>query len=120
MSLSQLTRHKNVHTVASGQAAATLARLGLRPWAKVGAPGIVHSTWREHRENTVAHSFLLNSNNNSVTGSAVFQHVGVPYVLDPWTGEKSPVLYHTKDAHTTRIPINLQPGQTIQLGEVTP
>jgi hypothetical protein len=80
---------------------------------KVEAPGIVHSTWREDRKSNAAYSFLLNSYNESVTGSAAFQHVGVPYILDPWTGEKSLILYYTSDARTTCIPINLQPGQTI-------
>ncbi|KAL4926584.1 uncharacterized protein BDV17DRAFT_151192 [Aspergillus undulatus] len=99
--------------VANGQAAAKLSRLELRANVNIQVPGTVHSTWREDGNNDVAYSFLLNRNNESVTGSAIFQHTGVPYMLDPWTGKKSPALHYTSDTHSTSIPINLKPGQTV-------
>lgn len=109
----QLVNSDNVHLVDEGQVASKLSSLGLRPRVHVTAPSTVYTTWREDAANGVSYAVLLNDNNVSVSGDAVFPSPGRPFSLDSWTGEEHPILQFRSDGGGLRVPVELAPGQAL-------
>ncbi|KAL2859460.1 hypothetical protein BJX68DRAFT_261898 [Aspergillus pseudodeflectus] len=108
--LARLLRLRNVHTVAAGSVARKLRELGLRPRVEVKTNGTCYTTWGEveNYSYAVVYSDLVPS-----TGSITVESTETPFILNPWTGDISPVLVYTQSHSTTTIPINLAGNQTL-------
>ncbi|KXH29506.1 hypothetical protein CSIM01_06239 [Colletotrichum simmondsii] len=89
--LGRLVRSVNVHQVSFGGVAQKLHELGLRPRAKVLASGTWYNAWVEDTAEGRDSLFVFN---DSPTSSGTINIAGgkIPYRLDPWTGQRTPLL----------------------------
>ncbi|KAL2797241.1 hypothetical protein BJX66DRAFT_323443 [Aspergillus keveii] len=108
--LAHLLRLRNVHTVATGSVARKLRELGLRPRVEAKTNGTCYTTWGEADQYSYA---VVYSDLVSSTGSITVDSTEAPFILNPWTGDVSPVLVYTQSRSTTTIPINLAGNQTL-------
>ena len=110
-----LKQSQNVYTVAAGQVAAKLETLGLQPRVAVRTNGTWYSTWREDAQNATDHAFVFCENNAS-NGTVSIASAKTPFFLDPWTGERKPVLHYSRQAGRVVIPLQLASNQTVVIG----
>ncbi|KAJ0417245.1 hypothetical protein BJY00DRAFT_325726 [Aspergillus carlsbadensis] len=108
--LAHLLRLRNVHRVAAGSVARKLRELGLRPRVEVKTNGTCYTTWGEVDEYSYA---IVYSDLVASTGSITVDSTEPPFILNPWTGDVSPVLVYTQSHSRTTIPINLAGNQTL-------
>ena len=51
--------------------------------------------------------FIYNANKEATTGTVTLQGTGVPYFLDAWTGEITPIAQYTTDGSSVTFEITL-------------
>jgi hypothetical protein len=106
-----LTKMKGVHVVSNGAVARTLTKLGLRPQVAVRTDGICYTTWREDLETGIDYLYVFNDL-APASVELVVQSSKMPYILDPWTGNQSPLLYYHSERSLITIPLALAGNQT--------
>lgn len=108
--LAALQSSEAVYSVAEGQLASQLSALGLSPRIAVTTNGTWYTTWRETEEAGYAlvYADLLGS-----SGSVTIADTRTPFLLNPWTGEETPVLIYEQDEASTIIPLDLAGNQTV-------
>jgi hypothetical protein len=113
--ISLLKQSKNVYSVAAGQVAKKLDSLGLSPRVGVQTNGTWYTTWREDTVHHMDHAFVF-CDTNASTGSISILSTKTPFLLDPWTGDRKPILnYHRKDDRVV-IPLSLAGNETMIIG----
>jgi hypothetical protein len=109
-----LKRSRNVYSVPAGQIAAKLQGLGIHPQVALQSNGTWYSTWREDAQNGMDHAFVY-SENTSV-GTVDIASTKTPFILDPWSGTKKPLLGYKRDGNRVTIPLSLAADQTMIIG----
>lgn len=109
--LHQLQNSPNVHTAASGQLAAKLEDLKIRPRIQVVTYN--NASWYPvlRSEKSTEYVFIF-SKDTAGTGHIVVNSTKTPYVLNSWTGERSALLNYQVRGSTTKIPLTLGANQT--------
>ncbi|OAL46519.1 hypothetical protein IQ07DRAFT_546683 [Pyrenochaeta sp. DS3sAY3a] len=107
-----LVKNPNVHLVKYGEAAKMLSSLDIQPFAKVQS----NDTWiTNHRYdvNSDVDYVFVHGPPSTSSGNLVVVHTGNPYYLDPWSGEKRPVVVYERDSERKMltIPIEFGPSQ---------
>ena len=109
-----LKKSRNVYSVSAGQVAAKLQSLRIRPQVAVQTNGTWYSTWREDAQNDMDHAFVFSE--SASAGKVDIASTKTPFILDPWTGEKKPVLGYKRHGKRVVIPLNLAANQTMVIG----
>ncbi|PQE23273.1 secreted protein [Rutstroemia sp. NJR-2017a BVV2] len=77
------------------------------------APTSWYSVWRKSDHNGEDYIYLYNEGNTTTTQVGFEVKSGrIPYFLDAWTGEKSPVLQYTQSESRITIPVTLRANQS--------
>ncbi|KAL4926579.1 uncharacterized protein BDV17DRAFT_299664 [Aspergillus undulatus] len=103
-------KSKNIHMVAHGEVTKKLRTLGLRPQVEVDTNGTCYTAWNEADGRSYA---VIFSDSVKSTGTITVQSTKTPYLLNPWTGEITPVLVYQRTETTTTIPIDLGVNQAL-------
>lgn len=110
-----LKKAKNVYSVPTGQVAMRLQALGLPPQVFVHTNGTWYSTWREDAQTGVDHAFIF-CDTNASTGTLEIASSKIPFLLEPWTGVKKPLVEYTRSHDRVTIHLSLAANQTIIIG----
>ncbi|KAJ5440168.1 uncharacterized protein N7458_011166 [Penicillium daleae] len=110
-----LKQSRNVYSVSTGKVAAKLQTLGIKPQVALQTDGTWYSTWREDVQNGMDHAFVF-CDGNASTGTVSIASSKTPIFLDPWTGQKKPVLEYTRHGNQVIIPLSLAANQTVVIG----
>jgi hypothetical protein len=119
--LSKISRLNNVHDAPDGSLAKTLKKLRIQPRAQLATRSPWFTQWRHDPDNGADYVFLFNNLERSSSktilssGFVEFETTGIPYRLDPWTGEHTPIPTYTQAKHTTRIFFELAEGESVLL-----
>jgi hypothetical protein len=113
--ISVLKQSKNVYSVAAGEVAKKLHSLGLSPRVGVKTNGTWYTTWREDTVHGMDHAFVF-CDTNASTGSVSILSTKTPFLLDPWTGDKKPLLNYQRKDDSVIIPLSLAGNQTVIIG----
>lgn len=79
------------------------------------ANGTWYSTWREDAQHGIEHAFVFCAGNASA-GTVDIASTKRPFFLNPWTGEKKPVLGYKRNGDRVVIPLTLAADQTVIIG----
>jgi len=125
--ISQLLANENTHVVANEAAVpALLADLEITPAAQPVEEGPVLTVHRQdadtdfywfYNQGSVISAGEPATNFESGVGSPISTEFtltgdGVPYLLDPWNGEITPILEYTREGDTVTVPIDLDREDT--------
>jgi hypothetical protein len=99
--LSALREIENVYSVGQGQVARKLNDLGLTPQIR-SSNSSWYTTWRTDGVSGSDYAFLLNDGPAS-SGKATFTTTKKPFLLDPWTGERTALANYVLDNDTITI-----------------
>ncbi|KAL2811590.1 hypothetical protein BJX63DRAFT_433266 [Aspergillus granulosus] len=116
--LDSIVHLNNVHIVLDGSLENMLKKLHIQPRTCLTTRSPWFTQWRHDPENGVDYVFLFNNLERSSTkpvissGFVEFETTGIPYRLDPWTGDHSPILAYTRTKRTTRIFFELAEGES--------
>lgn len=110
-----LKRSANVYSVSAGQVSAKLHALDLLPQVATQTNGTWYTTWREDSQTGIDHTFVF-CDVNSSTGTLDISTRKTPFLFDPWTGSKKPLLGYTQSKGHVLIPLLLAGNQTIIIG----
>ncbi|KAI1314034.1 hypothetical protein F5Y03DRAFT_402279 [Xylaria venustula] len=105
-----LQASSNVYSADEGLLAGKLFSLGLRPRVGVATNGTWYTTWRQSNDSSHA---LVYSDLVASHGEVRISDTRTPFLLNPWTGEETPVLVYGQDNTSTTIPLSLAGNQTI-------
>jgi hypothetical protein len=110
-----LSRQQSIHALpdASGLPAA-MRGVGITPrTAFQTAPDSWYTTWRKARDGAEDYVFVYNGGQTAtVQTSFSVSPASAPYILDAWTGERSPVLEYEQTNSGIAIPIRLEANQS--------
>jgi hypothetical protein len=109
-----LKKSRNVYSVSSGKVAAKLQTLGVLPQVSVQTNGTWYSTWREDTQNDLDHAFVFSE--SASAGTVDIASSKTPFILDPWTGKKKPLIGYKRHGNRVVIPLNLAANQTAIIG----
>lgn len=109
-SLSSILQLENVHQVPYTGLASFIQAIGITSRAEISSNGTWYTRWKEDAEGET-YVFIYNDGNFS-TGYISFETVGVPYLLDAWTGEKTPIVEYAEQDGRTVIQFALQKTET--------
>lgn len=111
--LSALLETQNVYQVELGGVSQKLLDLSIRPRVITATNGTWFSRWREDAAAGSEIIFLLNDSPYS-TGNITVSSQGTPYILDAFSGERSPLISFTvNEDNTTTIPFSLNANQSV-------
>ncbi|KAH8879860.1 hypothetical protein GQ53DRAFT_853096 [Thozetella sp. PMI_491] len=110
----ELATLPNVHVVDSPaeSLADVLDSLGIQPRTRITANGTWYTLWREDTRADVDYVFVYNSEGNATEGTIEFASTKIPYWLDAWTGEQTPVVLYEQLEGKTKIPFSFAGNQT--------
>ncbi|TPR02379.1 hypothetical protein CAN33_0044010 [Aspergillus niger] len=108
--LEALRSSPNVYTTGFGQIASKLEQLNLTPRVAVHSNGTWYSVLRT--DNNTDYLFIF-SKDSASQGNLTVSSTKTPYLLDSWTGKRSPFLHYKRSGNTTVIPLHLAANQTI-------
>ncbi|KAH7417837.1 hypothetical protein BKA64DRAFT_738388 [Cadophora sp. MPI-SDFR-AT-0126] len=111
--LKSITSLPNVHMVAAGPLASAVASIGIEPLTKVSSSQTWYTYWRQISKVKEAYVYIYNDGNSSSTGSISFATTKLPFFLNAWTGDQTPVNQYTVTRDRTTIPLTLAPKQSI-------
>ncbi|PVH77692.1 hypothetical protein DL98DRAFT_534626 [Cadophora sp. DSE1049] len=100
-----------VDAVLDESVAPVLASLGIEPIAKVSSNSTWYTVWRDIGQED-SYVFVYNDGSSS-EGSIAFETTKTPYLLDAWTGKKTPILNYTVSLGRTNIFFRLAKSQSI-------
>jgi hypothetical protein len=99
--LAALREVDNVYSVSQGQVARKLNDLGLTPQIR-SSNSFWYTTWRTDAVSDSDYAFLFNDRPAS-SGKATFATTKRPFLLDPWTGERTALADYVLDNNTITI-----------------
>lgn len=111
----------NVHVVPSGGLAASLLSLGITPRTAVSANGSWYTHWRENESTSTQYVFVYNDatgvpfGQGTTVGNVSFESTDKPFLLDAWTGEKTPLSAYQQSETTTTVQLQLAGNQSVIL-----
>ncbi|KAI1365582.1 hypothetical protein F5Y08DRAFT_352691 [Xylaria arbuscula] len=108
----RITDLHNVHKVPDGPLGSVLGMIGVRPRTQITSNGTWYTVWRDN----VAETYVLVYNDgNYSTGNISFETTKTPYLLNCWTGERTPIPQYAvnESAGTAEIPFALQRTETV-------
>ncbi|GKZ27667.1 hypothetical protein AbraCBS73388_005296 [Aspergillus brasiliensis] len=108
--LKTLNSSQNVYSTGTGQVASKLQQLSLPPRVAVQTNGTWYPILRT--ENGTDYVFVYAKDSTS-EGNLTVTSTKTPYILDSWTGDRSPLLHYQKSGNTTVIPLRLTANQTV-------
>ncbi|RDH18585.1 hypothetical protein M747DRAFT_316391 [Aspergillus niger ATCC 13496] len=100
----------SVYTTGFGQIALKLEQLNLTPRVAVHSNGTWYPVLR--MDNNTDYLFIF-SKESASQGKLTVSSTKTPYLLDSWTGKRSPFLHYKRSGNTTVIPLQLAANQTI-------
>lgn len=109
-----LVKMKNVYTSGEGALAEKLTEIGITPRISVRGSGTIFTTWRHAEDTKMDYAFVFSYINASSVSLTVATDK-VPYMFDPWNGDRQPVLYYQRKAGSISIPLELAGNQTAVL-----
>ncbi|CAL5865932.1 uncharacterized protein PFLUO_LOCUS138 [Penicillium psychrofluorescens] len=112
--IQSLKQTRNVYSVPSGQVAAKLHSLGLKPQTSIQTNGTWYSTWREDNRTGMDHAFIF-CDTNASTGTVDIGSTKAPFILNPWTGEMKPALNYKRVDGRVILPLSLAGNQTVMI-----
>ncbi|KAF3023628.1 hypothetical protein E8E14_012737 [Neopestalotiopsis sp. 37M] len=112
--IGKLMQHQNSFSAKTGQVSNQLKKLGLLPRVTIKANRTWYNTFRDDPGTGSAYIFVLNDSPTS-QGEIVVAGTFSPYLLDPMTGDKVPVINFQRGNSTTTIPLVLAANQTVLL-----
>jgi hypothetical protein len=112
--IGKLMQNQNSFSAKTGQVSNQLKKLGLLPRVTIKANGTWYNTFRDDPGTGSAYIFVLNDPPTS-QGEIVVAGTFSPYLLDPMTGDKLPVINFQRGNSTTTIPLVLAANQTVLL-----
>lgn len=117
--LAQLNGLDNVKTAANRENAVdALKQLGVVPDAQPAKAG---DTYFQHRTTDQAELYYAyNSGSSANTQSITLKGVGTPYLLDPWSGNITPIAQYTAADGSVTIPIDLASQDTMLVAIAKP
>lgn len=119
--LDSISHLENVHLMSHQNLAQSLQQLGIQPRVHIQTTGQWYTNWRHDSQDGIDYVFLFNDVERSssitlLTGGLVkFATTSVPYRLDPWTGQYTPILLYNQTDHTTEIFLELAEGESVIL-----
>ncbi|KAL3461690.1 hypothetical protein BJX64DRAFT_300077 [Aspergillus heterothallicus] len=117
----KISRLNNVHNAPDGSLAKSLKKLRIQPRAQLTTRSPWFTQWRHDPQNGADYVFIFNNLERSSSktilssGFVEFETTGIPYRLDPWTGEHTPIPTYTQTKHTTGIFFELAEGESVLL-----
>lgn len=103
----------NVYNSTHGSIATTLAKAGITPRISIiGNSTNVYSVWRQDDAAGTDYAFIY-SDNTPFSGQLKVVSTGIPFLLDPWTGTRKPLLTYKEVVDGVQIPVRLAANQTI-------
>jgi hypothetical protein len=117
--VAQLVRQRGVVRVASeADAPAALRRLGVTPAATPGSDsGAILDVRRQ--AGSTDYYYLYNQTNTATAQTLTLTGDGVPYRLNTWTGEITPIAHYTSGHGTVTVPVLIN-GNDAEVIAVTP
>lgn len=109
--VADLLNVEHVYSCESHQLSQLLTSISLDPQIRTEINGILHLTWREDVVSGVDYAFLF-CDGVPCRGKIHVSSTKRPYILNPWTGDKSPALVYSLKENKTVLPIDLQGNQT--------
>lgn len=110
--ISNLLESQNVHSCESQHLVQLLSSIGLSPRIRTETNGTLYSTWREDETEGLDYAFLF-CDGSPCRGRIHVSTTKAPYILNPWTGDKAPLLVFNVENNKTVLPINLRGNQTL-------
>lgn len=110
----QLTALANVKTVSDRtEAVAALNQLGITPDAQ---PQERADLYFQHRNTENADLyFIYNDGKNDSAQTVTLKGNGAPYLLDPWSGEITPIAVYTSDVGSVTVPVELAASDSVMI-----
>ncbi|KAI0107934.1 hypothetical protein F4776DRAFT_414946 [Hypoxylon sp. NC0597] len=108
--MKELLNLENVHRVQVDTFAEFLATIGIHPRTQIEGNGTWYTIWTEF-PNSDVYVFIYNEGNYSV-GNVTFATTGAPYLLNPWTGEQTPIFEYSSSDGKTAVPFALKSNET--------
>lgn len=106
--MQQLAGLENVKTVSDrAELVTALSELGVSSDAQPETPSDVYYNHR-NTENAELY-FIYNDDAQTVSQALTLKGTGIPYLLDPWSGEITPIAKYTAKNGTVTIDIDLEP-----------
>jgi hypothetical protein len=96
---------RNVYMTSLDEVASKLEALHIQPNVRVEANGLWHSTFRQDQKAKLDYIFIL-GDKIPTSGSITISSLGYPYLFDPWTGRREPILRYDRTGRG-RIAISL-------------
>ncbi|KAI1409815.1 hypothetical protein F5Y13DRAFT_202982 [Hypoxylon sp. FL1857] len=108
--MKELLNLENVHQVQADIFSDILETIGINPRTQIDSNGTWYTIWTEF-PNSDVHVFIYNEGSYS-TGNITFATTGAPYLLNPWTGDQTPVVEYSSNDGKTTIPFALMSNET--------
>lgn len=102
----------NVHHVAEGSLATTLASIDILPRTQVSTTGNWLTVWRKDADVDYVYVFSNTNTSSTNTGSIKFATTKQPFKYDAWTGAQTPIVQYTQSAGYTELSLTLTGNQT--------
>ncbi|KAL1617257.1 hypothetical protein SLS56_011061 [Neofusicoccum ribis] len=110
--ISDLLKTERVYSAESQDLPQILSSIGLDPQIRAETNATLYTTWREDVIEGIDYAFLF-CDGSSCRGSFHISSTKRPYFLDPWDGQRTPVLKYSLVNNKTVLPLNLRGNETI-------
>ncbi len=108
--MQELLTYQNVGQVDTQQEVVSwMQQNGILPYASYSEP-MVRTILRQDNDGT-NYYYLYNNSEEEVSLEASLQGTGIPFQLDAWTGEITPIINYVQQDDSIHTTINLQAGQ---------
>lgn len=114
---SQLAAFKDqemVYSIPADELSPLLQSLEISPRIVADERASLLTVWRDSLQDGAEYAFVF-ADLVSFSGQITVATTKTPYLLDAWTGERSPILVYSQKGSTTTIPIDLKVNQTMLL-----
>ncbi|OTA58863.1 hypothetical protein K449DRAFT_436352 [Hypoxylon sp. EC38] len=108
--MKELLDLENVHQVQVDTFAKFLGTIGIHPRTQMEGNGTWYTIWTEF-PNSDVYVFIYNEDEYS-TGNLIFATTGAPYLLNPWTGDQTPIFEYSVSDEKTTIQFTLKSNET--------
>ena len=117
--LQSMSRLPNVHQISGQEVGATLSSIGVHPLTKINCNGKWYTHWRQESGSAYVLVYSDSDDGHSkspteyTSGTVEFACVGVPWMLDAWSGAETPILNYTRSDSSTTIHFTLATNQAV-------
>lgn len=116
--LHSLQRTENVYTTGTHQVSQRLTAIGIHPRVRIQTNGTWYPVYRTDNATDIDYVFLFSESTSKALskGTITVQTTKRPYILNSWSGNRSPVVhYQVNNNGTITIPLTLAANQTTVL-----